>query len=115
MEGSMPSAKGVTIGRSGLPSGLLGAAIGWSAAPASAGGSGLAAGTGLLRARLAGLARHLSQHLNRYLILALAVRRERRALAQLSPHLARDVGREPWQVRREAARAWWDLPRDRLG
>jgi uncharacterized protein YjiS (DUF1127 family) len=67
---------------------------------------GRAVGGGFARAELTRVAG--------YLRLALAVARERRALARLSPHLMRDVGYEPWQVRREACRSLWDLPARRL-
>ncbi|MEI4486902.1 DUF1127 domain-containing protein [Frigidibacter sp. MR17.14] len=39
-----------------------------------------------------------------------ALRRQRRALALLDPHLLRDVGLGPEQAAREAERPLWDAP-----
>jgi uncharacterized protein YjiS (DUF1127 family) len=35
--------------------------------------------------------------------------RERRHLANLEPHLMKDIGLEPWQVRAEAAKPFWQI------
>ena len=36
--------------------------------------------------------------------------RQRRALAEMEPHRLRDIGLDPEQARREAARPFWDAP-----
>ena len=38
------------------------------------------------------------------------IRRERQHLLALSPHMLRDVGLTEAEVRREAARPFWDAP-----
>jgi uncharacterized protein YjiS (DUF1127 family) len=40
-----------------------------------------------------------------------AAGRQRRQFAELPDHLLKDIGRTP-QVRREALRAFWDLPKE---
>ncbi len=45
-----------------------------------------------------------------WLILAREVRRQRRALADLTPEQLQDVGLTPDQARREAQRLVWDVP-----
>lgn len=42
--------------------------------------------------------------------LALAIRRHRRRLTALDPHLLRDIGLSDADVRREANRPFWDAP-----
>ena len=42
--------------------------------------------------------------------LGLAARRQRRALAQLDPHLLADVGVTPTEAEAEAMRPIWDVP-----
>ncbi len=45
--------------------------------------------------------------------LALSVARERAALAEASPELLRDIGVDPADAAREAARPFWELPERR--
>jgi uncharacterized protein YjiS (DUF1127 family) len=42
--------------------------------------------------------------------LALAIRRQRRRLTELDPHLLRDIGLSDADVRLEANRPFWDVP-----
>lgn len=42
---------------------------------------------------------------------AIAVRRQRQALGELPPELLADIGVTAQQVRLEAGRAFWDLPK----
>ena len=46
---------------------------------------------------------------------ALAIRRHRRRLTALDPHLLRDIGLSEADVRREASGPFWDVPRHWLG
>jgi uncharacterized protein YjiS (DUF1127 family) len=46
-----------------------------------------------------------------WIIRALAVRRERRALAELPPEILRDIGISRNEALREAERPIWDVPR----
>ncbi|MGP3698764.1 DUF1127 domain-containing protein [Rhodobacter sp. NSM] len=50
------------------------------------------------------------QRLVAHLQLAVAAHRQRRALAQLDPHLLSDVGLTADEARAEAARPLWDVP-----
>jgi uncharacterized protein YjiS (DUF1127 family) len=46
----------------------------------------------------------------RFVALVASARRDRRTLAQLDPHLLRDIGLTREQAEAEAARALWDVP-----
>lgn len=46
-----------------------------------------------------------------WILRALAVRRERRALAELPPEILRDIGISRHEALREAERPIWDVPR----
>mgnify|MGYP001765411063 CR=1 FL=1 len=54
--------------------------------------------------------RPLLSRILRRVSLALAARRDRRALLRLEPHLLRDIGLSEAEARAEAARPVWDVP-----
>ncbi len=49
-----------------------------------------------------------------WMVTAFEVRKERRALANLTPQQLEDIGLDKEQVRQESLRAYWDLPADRV-
>ena len=65
--------------------------------------SGTHSGTGVGRPGI------LAQGLAR-LTTGLALRKHRRALLTLDPHLLRDIGLSETEARREAERPFWDVP-----